>query len=286
MAVNNFIPVIWTATALRHLEKALVYGQPGVVNRDYEGEVADAGDSVKINSIGPVTVASYVKNSNMTDPQELQDAQSVMPIDQAESFNFQLDDVDKVQMNVDLMNSAMQESAYGLRDAADRFLAAKMKDNVPVANTVGTEAAPKTDLGTEEKAYNYLIDLGTLLSESNTPPEGRWVIVPPWFHGLLQKDARFTHATDMGDDIIVNGKIKKAAGFNILESNNVPYATTTTKFKIIAGHSWATTYAEQIVKVEAYRMEKRFADGVKGLHVYGAHVVRPNQLAMLIANRA
>jgi hypothetical protein len=83
---------------------------------------------------------------------------------------------------------------------------------------------------------------------------------------------------------LANGVLGQVAGFTLLQSNNV-YNTANDNYKIIAGHSMAWTLAEQIVKTEAYRMEKRFADAVKGLHVYGAKVVRPDALALLHADR-
>ena len=78
---------------------------------------------------------------------------------------------------------------------------------------------------------------------------------------------------------------RRPAGFIVLKSNNVPQ-TTGTKYKIIAGHAMATAYVEQILDVQTYKPEKRFGDAVKGLHVYGAKVVRPTALACLIANKA
>lgn len=50
----------------------------------------------------------------------------------------------------------------------------------------------------------------------------------------------------------------------------------------IAGSNIGTSYAEQINKVEALRPEKRFADALKGLHLYGGKVVRPE--AVVIAS--
>lgn len=76
-----------------------------------------------------------------------------------------------------------------------------------------------------------------------------------------------------------------AAGFTVYKSNKVPNTTSTTGARIIAGHPMAVSYAEQIVKIEPYRPEKRFSDAVKGLHVYGGKVTRPSNLAVLIANR-
>ena len=89
----------------------------------------------------------------------------------------------------------------------------------------------------------------------------------------------------MGDRRLANGEVGEAAGFSILKSNNVPN-TAGAKYKIFAGHSMATTYVEQVLDVQTYKPEKRFGDAVKGLHVYGAKVVRPDNLAVLIANKS
>ncbi len=120
----------------------------------------------------------------------------------------------------------------------------------------------------------------------NVPIEGRFVVVPAWFHGLLLKDDRFIHAgTARADSVLANGEVGEAAGFRILKSNNVPN-TSGAKYKIIAGHAMATAYVEQIVDLQAYKPEKRFGDAVKGLHVYGAKVVRGECLACLIASKS
>jgi hypothetical protein len=286
VGLDNFIPAVWSGSILVALETAHRYAQSGVVNRDYEGEISAMGDRVKINSIGDVAIGNYVKNTDIADPEQLDDAQQELAIDQAKYFNFAVDDVDKAQTKPKVMGEAMKRSAYGLSNTADVFVAGRMAAAVPTDNLIGTEASPKTDLGTVTLAYDYLVDLGVLLDESDTPEDGRWVIVPPWFHGILNKDDRFVKSgTPAGDAALRNGRIGEAAGFTVLKSNNVPSTTATTKFKIIAGHDMATSYAEQLNEVEAYRPEKRFSDAVKGLHLYGGKVVRPVNLAMLIANK-
>ncbi len=109
--------------------------------------------------------------------------------------------------------------------------------------------------------------------------------MPAWFHGILRKDDRFVKAgTTRSDLVLRNGEVGQAAGMTVLESNNVPN-TAGAKYKIIAGYPGAITYAEQIAQVEAYRPEKRFADAVKGLHLYGARLIRPNGIAVLTANK-
>ncbi len=112
------------------------------------------------------------------------------------------------------------------------------------------------------------------------------MIIPPWYKELLLKgDTRILNpGTPQAEMRLANGNIGRIAGFDVLVSNNV-VNTSDDNYKIMAGHPMAWTLAEQIVKVEAYRMEKRFADAVKGLHVYGCKVIRPSAMAVLHCDR-
>jgi hypothetical protein len=280
----TFIPTVWAARLLTALEKSLVYGQANVSNRDYEGEIREAGNTVKIASVGDVTIGDYTKDTDISEPQILTDSEQSLLIDQSKYFNFYVDSIDRAQQNVNVLDEAMRRSAWGLREKADTFLASVMEAAVAAGNKIGSTATPKVP--TKDDAYEYLVDLGVLLDESDVPIDGRFVVVPAWFHGLLLKDERFIKAgTFRSDAALANGEVGEAAGFKILKSNNVPN-TTATKYKIIAGHSIATAYVEQVVDLQTYKPEKRFGDAVKGLHVYGAKVVRPTALAMLIANKS
>jgi len=280
----DFIPTVWAARLLVALEKALVYGQRSVANRDYEGEIRKAGNTVKIASIGDVTIGDYTKDTDIADPEVLTDDEQTLLIDQAKYFNFYVDSVDRAQQNVTVLDEAMHRSAWSLREVADEFLAGMIATAVPNENKIGSTTTP--EVPTKDNAYEYLVDLGVLLDEDNVPTGGRYVVVPAWFHGLLLKDDRFVRSgTAAGDRKLANGEVGEAAGFAILKSNNVPN-TSGEKYKIIAGHAMATAYVEQIIDVQTYKPEKRFGDAVKGLHVYGAKVVRPTCLAMLIANKA
>ena len=280
----DFIPTVWAARLLVALEKALVYGQTNVSNRDYEGEIRKAGNTVKIASIGDVSIGDYTKDTDIADPEILTDDDQTLLIDNAKYFNFYVDSVDRAQQNVNVLDEAMRRSAWSLREKADAFLAGIMQTAVPADNKIGTTVTP--EVPTKDNAYEYLVDLGVLLDEADVPIEGRFVVVPSWFHGLLLKDERFVKAgTRRSDAALANGEVGEAAGFAILKSNNVPN-TSGEKYKIIAGHSIATAYVEQIVDLQTYKPEKRFGDAVKGLHVYGAKVVRPTALAMLIADKA
>lgn len=279
--ISNFIPTIWSAQLLVSLKNTLIYGQPGVVNRNYEGEISAFGDTVKINGIGAVNIGDYTRNTDMTGPDILTDSTQSLVINRSKFFNFQIDDADKAQIKPQVMQQAMVEAAYALRNAADQYVAS-LYTGVQAANTIGSDATPAAP--SKGTAYEYLVDLAGKLDEANVPEEGRWTVIPPWFEGLLAKDDRFVHATAGGDDVVRNGVIGRAAGLTILKSNNVPN-TAGTKYKIIAGYAGAITFAEQVNQVEAYRPEKRFADAVKGLHMYGAKLVRPEGIAVLTANR-
>lgn len=280
----TFIPTVWAARLLVALEKSLVYGQTNVCNRDYEGEIREAGNTVKIGSIGDVTIGDYTKDTDISDPQILTDSEQSLLIDQSKYFNFYVDSIDRAQQNANVLDEAMRLSAWKLREVADTYLAGIMDTAVPAGNKIGSLGTPVVP--TKDDAYEYLVDLGVLLDESDTPLEGRFVVVPAWFHGLLLKDERFIKAgTGRSDAVLANGEVGEAAGFSILKSNNVPN-TAAAKYRIIAGHRIATAYVEQIVDVQTFKPEKRFGDAVKGLHVYGAKAVRPAALACLIADKA
>ena len=281
MSVTNFIPTIWSARLLRHLDMKHVYAN--LLNRDYEGEIKNFGDTVKINQIGDVEIKDYTRNQDIEAPDDLSGKQLMLTIDQAKYFNFAVDDVDNAQTNPKLMDKAMQRAGYGMNDVTDQFAANLLYVGVDATNILGTDDSPIVP--TADDAYDALVDLSTLLTEANVPMDGRWAVIPAWYHGMLLKDKRFVgNGTDYNKAILEGGEVGVAAGFRILLSNNVPN-TTGTKYKIIAGTNEAGSYAEQILKTEAYRPEKRFSDAIKGLHVYGAKVLQPKCLAVLTANR-
>lgn len=287
MSINNFIPAVWSAQLLTALDKSLVYA--GLCNRDYEGEISAYGDQVKINSLGDVTVGDYVKNTDIAAAETLTDAQRILVIDQSKYFNFQVDDVDAAQQKPKVMQEAMSRAAYALADVADQYIAG-LYTEISGTNTIGSDASPISIAVAAAQgvspAYEKLVDLAVKLDEANVPKTGRWVVIPPWYHGLLLKDSRFISAgTLKTDDVLANGFVGRAAGFDIYTSNNVPN-TNNALYKVIAGYSGAWSYAEQIAEVEAYRPERRFADAVKGLHLYGAKVTRPLGLALMICSKA
>lgn len=274
MAIKNFIPEVYSAKLLVALRKAHVYAAGGVINRDYEGEINDFGDTVHITSLVDPTIGDYTAHTDIT-VEDIDDLEQILLINQSKYFAFELDDIEKRQAQGDVLSKQAQAAAWKLRDVADRYVAGLMATGVAPANVISETTITKAD------AYDLLVDLGTKLDDADVPTENRWAVITPKFHGLLQKDSRFIAAGDaQGASVRTNGIIGEAAGFSLRKSNNVPDGPGAGAGKlIIAGNSMATTFAEQIAKTEAARRELRFADMVKGLHLYGGKVVRPEALA-------
>ena len=284
MAVTTFIPKIWSARLLYALEKAHV--ATNLVNRNYEGVIANQGDTVHINSIGAITVKDYTKNTDIAAPDALTTTDQSLVIDQCKYFNFQVDDVDKVQAAGDLIDTAMGRAAYALADVSDAFLLKTIANGVASANKIGAKAT-LTAL-TASNVYENIVKMRTLLDKSNVPSTGRTIVVPPEVYALLLLDDRFAKSgSDSGQNALLNGMVGRVAGFDVFMSNNCVSGndggsgSSTAYFVITAQVASATTYAEQIIKTEGYRMESRFADGVKGLHVYGAKVTDGSQIAAM-----
>ncbi|MDD5049335.1 MAG: phage capsid protein [Methanoregulaceae archaeon] len=279
MAITNFIGEVWAAQILQNLQKSLVYGQVGVINRDYEGDVKGKGDTVRITAHGPITIDNYDRSGGLNDPEELDDASTTLEITQAKYFNFRIDDIDKAQMNVALMESATRDAAYQLADVADQYIAGIMA--AQAGNAVGSDGADKVFDGNTNFVTEELLEVKQKLDEANAPTEGRFVVIPPWVvKWLLQEDAIVNPSWSGVEGVMLNGEIAKLFGFSILQSNNVPNDGGD-HYKVVAGVARATTFADSVNETEAYRPDKFFADALRGLHCYGAKVVDPECLCVL-----
>lgn len=285
MAINSFIPEVWSTSLLESLKKTLVYG--GITNRDYEGEISQSGDTVRITSISRPTVGTYTPGSTTITPEQLVDAQRTLVIDQCKYWAFEVDDVDARQAAGDLIGPATREAAFALADVVDQYIAG-LYTGIQSANAITTPVTV-TGESTEEWTRvwdDILVPLAVLLDEANVPREGRFAVIPPWLQGGLIRDDRFVRLDASGSpEALRNGQVGRAAGFDILLSNNCPVPSANQSV-VIAGNTTAITFAEQIAKVEAYRPESSFSDAVKGLALYGAKLVRPDSLAYAIAASA
>lgn len=278
MSINNFNAEIWSTNILATLEKAHVFA--GVANRDYEGDISQAGDTVRINMIGDITIGTYTKNTDISNPEELTDAQSVLVIDQQKYFNFQIDDIDKRQQKPKLMTEATRKAGYGLRDTVDTFFAAMHSQAGMARNTSGSPV----DL-VSTNIEDELVAIQETMNDNSVPQEGRFLIIPPWILSKLILAGLTTKTVN--DGLWANGLVDRVMGFDVIVSVNVSKNSSSWDItRSIAGvRGQSFTYAEQILETEAYRPEKRFADALKGLHVYGGKCIRPDMTLVWYADK-
>jgi N4-gp56 family major capsid protein len=277
-----FIPTMWEVDILENLNDKHVYA--ALLTTEYEGTISEAGDTVRIQSVGRITVSPYVKNSTTISIQNPIGASQVLLIDQSNYFAFEIDDVDKRQQTPKLFHEFTAEAAWAIAETADLDVAAVLSAGVATANTLTAATAVGINAGNDD-AYKLLVDLDVRLTESNVPRQNRWVVVPPWFEGLLRMDPKFvSFGTSENLKMLKNGLVGTAAGFTIHVSNNVPNSNGA--YDIIAGYKGAAAYAEQLNKTEAYRPQDAFSDALKGLHLYGRKVLRPTGLAKVVATAA
>lgn len=298
MAITNFQPEIWAAAVQEPFDKALVYAQPSVSNRQYEGMIQQMGDTVHVTSITAPTVNTYNKAADIT-IQDLTDSDTALLINQGDYFAFRVNDVDKVQAAGDFQSSALVQAGTALRDKLDKFVAALPYTNALTGNKLGrvtvvNGGTNKAGSG-QTLAFDVLVSLRELLDAQSVPTDGRFAVVDPKFISGLLRDDRFVRVDASGTaDGLRNGLIGRAIGMDILVSNNVRTVNQSdgstganqNDLVITAGVPGAMSVAQQITETEALREQGRFADIIRGLNIYGAKVFRPEGIATATATYA
>jgi len=275
MSIANFKPNIWSARLQANLDKALVFG--GLVTRDWEGEIREQGDSVRINRPNNLTVNDYAGSVTYESPTS---AQTILTIDQKKYVAFKVSDIDQAQANVDLIDAYANRAAYALADAVDQYLASLY--TAAGAGTVTLDLTAATP-----DVYGAFVEARKLLNKKNVPQNGRWVVVSPDVEAALLQDDKFVRATDQGDNMRMTGLIGGIAGFDVYVSNNVPEVVATGTFhKVLFGYNDAIAFAGQFTKVEALRGESSFDDLFRSLYLFGAKVIEANGLGVIDAQVA
>ena len=267
MAITNFISTVWSENLYKELDKQ--YVAAANCNREFEGEIKGHGSTVKICGVGSVNINNYSKNIDMSNPQALSDTVKELTVDRAKYFNFQIDDVDKAQSTPKLMDAAMSVAASALADEADKYIYGLYEG---AANTVNLTGA------TADNIVAAIIDARQKLYENNVSDASGIVIeVSPAVASLILK-AKVALSSD-NTDSLEKGCLGSIGGCKIFVSNNI--SVVDGAHKCIIRTKRAIAYAEQLSEIVAYRPEKRFADALKGLHLYGASVVYPKEMVVL-----
>ncbi len=272
---SAFIPEIWSQKLNQMLEKNCVMLQ--CVNRNWEGDIKNQGDTVKIITPAEVSV-STLTSDNIT-YSSLTPTSLDLVIDQKKFFAFKIDDVAKVQSNTDIMEAHLNNAKKAIEEVQDSYLLGLHTD-VPEENTVGTEELPITlDKST---IYENFVKLSLALKNSNAVHAGvrPWVIINPNIEAYLLQSPEFISAYNVADETLREGSIGRIAGMDVLVSTNL--VDVSEKYYVLAGTNEAITFASQLSKIESLRDKDSFSDLVRGLYLYGAKTVQPNALAKMI----
>ena len=292
---NNFMPEIYSKKVLNFFRKASV--AEAITNTDYAGEISAYGDSVKIIKEPVITVDQYERGGSVT-ATTLTDNEVTLVVDTANAFKFIVDDIETSMSHVNFKEVASSSAAYALRDAFDTGVIAKMFAGVPASapnHILGSDSATDLAAGTfdgtgnldigyasgEHDPIDVLSHMARLLDEQSVPEEGRWFLANPEFYEQLVHSSSKLMSVDFnaGQGSIRNGLVSsgKLRGFDMYKTNNIA-ATSNAAGKCIAGHISSTCTAQTIINTEVVRDTASFGDIVRGLHVYGAKVLRPEAL--------
>jgi hypothetical protein len=303
----QYAPLLFSAKVMRLFTEMCVANE--ICNNDYEGEIKNKGDQVQVR-VAPtyMNVGTYAPGTPIVYEVPGEDART-LNIDQSKYVAFSLDDVDKVQSDLQLMNIFAERAAISakidtdiaiLSYAAGKAFAGPRTgiDGNPInAASSGNKGATagvvsaSYNLGasgaaitiTKDNATDKIVDLGTVLSEHNVPDENRWVVIPNWYANFLKKsDLKAANITGDGKAVLRTGLIGEIDSFRVYKSNNVATTSDTgLKYHVLAGVKDAMTFASQINKSESVRSQDQFEDLWRLLLLYGREVIQPEALAEL-----
>lgn len=277
LTTNNysaFIPEIWSQKLNTMLTKSCVMLQ--CVNRNYEGEIKNQGDSVKIITPADVTISTL--GTSAITYSELNPDETDLIIDQKKFFAFKINDVAQAQANQNIMEAHLQSAKKAIEQVQDSFLLA-LHTEVAQANTVGYSTAVSLNKTT---IYSYFVDLALRLKNSDAVSNNQkpWVVINPTIESYLLQSTEFIGAHNVADETLREGAIGRIAGMDVLVSTNL--TAVNSKYYVLAGTNEAITFASQLSKVESLRDPDSFSDLVRGLYLYGAKAVQPKSLAKMV----
>jgi hypothetical protein len=286
MALEQFRPTLWSRQLIVDTDKAQVFGNIARANVDQQ--ITEVGQVLKINEIGDLTIRDYSEDTDIT-IETLPQGQRELVIDQQKYFAFQVDDIAMFQSQPELMQGATEKAGFNLADVSDSFLAGLYSEaGVTDTATLGTDFSTHQDVYAASSGNDGILGVITnmeiALNENNVPGTGRFIVWPYWGGGYLK------HAGIVDDiagvakpQLLPNGQygpgfVGNVLGFDHYVSNNV--VKSGDAHAVMFGRYGSLAFAEQIMKMESIRREKQFADMVRGLHVYGGKVVRPDELGV------
>ena len=291
---TGFIPEIWSGKLVEKFYASTVLA--AISNTDYEGEIKNKGDRVKIRTKPTVTIRDY-QSDGLLALDRPTGGNLELYIGNGKYFSLILDDVMEVQSDLNILSMWSDDAAQQLKITVDRDVLGGIVGQMAAANqgvaagvitgsiNLGAKGTPLAVVGRnpgvgQVELVDVLLRIGQVLDEQNIPEVGRWIVMPAWA-GRMIKQSELRQAYLSGDSVSMlrNGKLGMVDRFTIYISNLLPTnATDSTNFNagewpIFGGHAHGLTFASQISKVETLRSELTFGQILRGLQVYGYQVV-------------
>ena len=265
MSVNNFKATLWEGALLANFHSVSVADAVSTKPTKIQG------NKVIFNRVGAGAIKDYEGSISWD---EINTTPIEMTFDKKKYFAFSLDDCDKVQLVADVMGATTAEHAAVLAETYDKDFYTTLVSGVKSTNKIGSASAKK-DVSSVN-IYDYIVDLGTILSKNKVPKTDRYVTVDAEILGLLSKDRRFTPNPVVLQNGIVEGQVIN--GLKVVCTEEKPAN------QIVAHYKGAIGATKQLDEMEAMRLQNSFADGVRGLCMYGSKVLREDAVAVLYYN--
>lgn len=272
MSIVNFQRTVWSKKIQHQLET--VSSLKDHCDFQYQKESENAKE-VKIVGVIRPTIRTYVKGTPLT-REAGSDSAVILPLDQAKYFDVEVEDIDKAQSEAGIIEALTQEGTRGFSDAADSYIAGLV--NTDIANL---SKCSKTDISGQTDGGIALLEAGfKQLYENNCKVNDSYYLeINPEWYTLLRPEIISLDTNN--SDLIKKGFVGKYGNALISIENNLWKGTYDSQSNVtmcMLRTSKAIAYCGQIDKVEAYRPEGAFQDAVKALYVFGAKIVRPEQI--------
>jgi hypothetical protein len=288
LANGNFSPIIYSQKVQKFFRTASVI--EAITNTDYAGEIEAYGDTVNIIKEPTISVSAYSRGA-VVDAQDITDDQIQLTVDQANAFSFKVDDIEERHSHVNFESVATSSGAYALKNAYDKNVIAAMVAGVSSSgpdHLLGADSGSGQDqdvgFGSSEiDPVDTISKFNRLLNVSDVPEENRWFLAGPEFvEQLGQASSKLMSDTTGNATPLRNGKVLsgKIMNMDIYMTNNFAASSTSNFYKVLGGHMSSTATANHIAKIEVIRHPETFSDVVRGLHVFGRKVLRPEGLVL------
>jgi hypothetical protein len=274
MAILNSIPKLVSTKVLMTLENNLVAKK--ICTMDTGSQIKKEGDTVTFTGLARPTISAY---TGTITPENLEDAGITLVIDQKNYYAFYVDDIEAFRSVIDIKGTSIEAAAYGLQNTADAYvLGLYAGAGTTITATVSETIALSTTSTVIRK-----------LTEKNVKPGQRWMVIPPWYAEKLElAGVKFQIKNGIGGGSDGISWVRHLdTDFYVSNNLTTTGAEGSYNTKCLAGSYNSIVYAEQILKSRYLpEVAGSFAGQADGLHVFGAKVIKPDELVQINATQA